>query len=331
MNKQEKFKAVEALGKEMDKANGGTVTFQRQGNQVNRPVPSIPTNLISIDANVLGCGGLPKGRIIEVYGPESAGKTAICLHIAGECQKAGGVVALVDAEHALSPSFANTLGVDMSELIISQPNCGEEALDIVEGLVDSNVDLIIVDSVAALVPRAEIDGDMGDSHMGLAARLMSQCMRKLCGKISKAVTVVIFVNQVREKIGMVFGNPETTTGGRALKFYASIRLEVRRVAASKDGTIKEGENIIGHRINIKAQKNKVAMPYRETIVDLLYSQGFDKAEDVIKHALKLGILTGSAWYVMVGDDKKYRREDIPLQKVMDKIKEFYGKKQEESK
>jgi len=331
MNKQEKFKAVEALGKEMDKANGGTVTFQRQGNQVNRPVPSIPTNLISIDANVLGCGGLPKGRIIEVYGPESAGKTAICLHIAGECQKAGGVVALVDAEHALSPSFANTLGVDMSELIISQPNCGEEALDIVEGLVDSNVDLIIVDSVAALVPRAEIDGDMGDSHMGLAARLMSQCMRKLCGKISKAGTVVIFVNQVREKIGMVFGNPETTTGGRALKFYASIRLEVRRVAASKDGTIKEGENIIGHRINIKAQKNKVAMPYRETIVDLLYSQGFDKAEDVIKHALKLGILTGSAWYVMVGDDKKYRREDIPLQKVMDKIKEFYGKKQEESK
>jgi len=167
--------------------------------------------------------------------------------------------------------------------------------------------------------------------MGLAARLMSQCMRKLCGKISKAGTVVIFVNQVREKIGMVFGNPETTTGGRALKFYASIRLEVRRVAASKDGTIKEGENIIGHRINIKAQKNKVAMPYRETIVDLLYSQGFDKAEDVIKHALKLGILTGSAWYVMVGDDKKYRREDIPLQKVMDKIKEFYGKKQEESK
>jgi len=331
MNKQEKFKAVEALGKEMDKANGGMVTFQRQGNQVNRPVPSIPTNLISIDANVLGCGGLPKGRIIEVYGPESAGKTAICLHIAGECQKAGGVVALVDAEHALSPSFANTLGVDMSELIISQPNCGEEALDIVEGLVDSNVDLIIVDSVAALVPRAEIDGDMGDSHMGLAARLMSQCMRKLCGKISKAGTVVIFVNQVREKIGMVFGNPETTTGGRALKFYASIRLEVRRVAASKDGTIKEGENIIGHRINIKAQKNKVAMPYRETIVDLLYSQGFDKAEDVIKHALKLGILTGSAWYVMVGDDKKYRREDIPLQKVMDKIKEFYGKKQEESK
>ena len=331
MNKQEKFKAVEALGKEMDKANGGTVTFQRQGNQVNRPVPSIPTNLISIDANVLGCGGLPKGRIIEVYGPESAGKTAICLHIAGECQKAGGVVALVDAEHALSPSFANILGVDMSELIISQPNCGEEALDIVEGLVDSNVDLIIVDSVAALVPRAEIDGDMGDSHMGLAARLMSQCMRKLCGKISKAGTVVIFVNQVREKIGMVFGNPETTTGGRALKFYASIRLEVRRVAASKDGTIKEGENIIGHRINIKAQKNKVAMPYRETIVDLLYSQGFDKAEDVIKHALKLGILTGSAWYVMVGDDKKYRREDIPLQKVMDKIKEFYGKKQEESK
>jgi recombination protein RecA len=312
MTKQEKFKAVEALGKAMDKANEGTVTFQRQGNQVNRPVPSIPTNLISIDANVLGCGGLPKGRIIEVYGPESAGKTAICLHIAGECQKAGGVVALVDAEHALSPSFANTLGVDMNDLIISQPNCGEEALDIVEGLVDSGVDLIIVDSVAALVPRAEIDGDMGDSHMGLAARLMSQCMRKLCGKVSKAGTVVVFVNQVREKIGMVFGNPETTTGGRALKFYASIRLEVRRVAASKDGTIKEGENIIGHRINIKAQKNKVAMPYRETAVDLLYSQGFDKNEDLINYALKIGVLTGSAWYVILNQDKKYRREDLPM-------------------
>ena len=320
MNKQEKFKAVEALGKEMDKENEGTVTFQRQGNQVNRPVPSIPTNLISLDANVLGCGGIPRGRIIEVYGPESAGKTAICLHIAGECQRAGGVVALVDAEHALSPSFANTLGVDMNELIISQPNCGEEALNIVEGLVDSGVDLIIVDSVAALVPRAEIDGEMGDSHMGLMARLMSQCMRKLCGKVSKAGTVVILINQVREKIGMVFGNPETTTGGRALKFYASIRLEVRRVAASKDGTIKEGDEIVGHRMHIKATKNKVDFPFRETSVSLLYGSGFDKTEDLINHALKIKVLTGSAWYVILGSDKKYRREDLPIAEVRAAVK-----------
>jgi len=257
---------------------------------------------------VLGCGGFPRGRIIEVYGPESAGKTALCLHVAGECQKAGGVVALVDAEHALSPTFADTLGVDMSELIISQPSCGEEALEIVEGLVDAGVDLIIVDSVAALTPRAEIDGDMGDSHMGLMARLLSQAMRKLCGKTSKAGTVIVFVNQVRDKIGMVFGNPETTTGGRALKFYASVRLEVRRVAGSKGGVLKDGETIVGHRVNVSAKKNKVAMPFRESIIDLLYESGFDKVDDAIRYAEKLGVITGSAWLVFKGE--KYRREDL---------------------
>lgn len=275
---------------------------------MNQQIPSLPTNLISLDKEVLGCGGFPKGRIIEVYGPESAGKTAICLHLAGECQRAGGVVALVDAEHALSPTFANTLGVDMDELIISQPDFGEEALEIVEGLVDAGVDLIIVDSVAALVPRAEIEGDMGDSHMGLAARLLSQAMRKLCGKVSKANTVVIFVNQVRDKIGIVFGNPEVTTGGRALKFYSSIRLEVRRVAGSKGGVLKDGETIIGHRMNVKAVKNKVAMPFREGIVDLLYGSGFDKIDSAIRYAEKLGVITGSAWLVFKGE--KYRREDL---------------------
>jgi len=284
------------------------MTFQRQGNRVNQPVPSIPSSLISLDREVLGCGGFPRGRIIEVYGPESAGKTALCLHVAGECQKAGGVVALVDAEHALSPSFAATLGVDMNELIISQPSCGEEALEIVEGLVDAGVDLIIVDSVAALTPRAEIDGDMGDSHMGLMARLLSQAMRKLCGKISKAGTVVVFVNQVRDKIGIVFGNPETTTGGRALKFYASIRLEVRRVAGSKGGVLKDGDTIVGHRMNVAAKKNKVAMPFRESIVDLLYLSGFDKVDSAIRYAEKLGLITGSAWLVFKGE--KYRREDL---------------------
>lgn len=292
----------------MDKTNEGTTTFQRQGDRVNKPVPSIPSNLLPIDADVLGCGGLPRGRIIEVYGPESAGKTAICLHIAGECQRAGGVVALVDAEHALSPTFASTLGVNMEELIISQPSCGEEALEIVEGLVDAGVDLIIVDSVAALTPRAEIDGDMGDSHMGLMARLLSQAMRKLCGKISKAGSVVVFVNQVRDKIGMVFGNPETTTGGRALKFYASVRLEVRRVAGSKGGVLKDGEDVIGHRVNISAKKNKVAMPFRECQIDLLYSTGFDKVDAAICYAEKLGIITGTAWLTFKGE--KYRREDL---------------------
>ena len=312
MNKQEKFKAVTALGKVLDK-QFETTTFQRQGDRVNRPVPSIPTNLPTFDNSIAGCGGFPRGRIIEVYGPESAGKTAICLHTIGQCQKAGGVAALVDAEHALSPTFASeTLGVDMDELIISQPSCGEEGLETVEGLVDAGVDLIVVDSVTALVPRAEIDGEMGDSHMGLQARLMSQCMRKLCGKVSKAGACVVFINQIREKVGLVFGSPEVTTGGRALKFYASLRIEVRRVAGSKGGVLKEGEEIVGHRMNIKAVKNKVAMPFKDGIVDLYYATGFDLNEDLVQYALKIKVLTGSAWFSIVGSEEKYRRNDIPL-------------------
>ena len=315
--KAEKFKAVEQLGKAMDKANEGMVTFQRQGKLVNKPVPSIPTGLPSVDNYIFGCGGFPRGRIIEVYGPESAGKTAICLHTVGQCQKAGGVCALVDAEHALSPTFANTLGVNMEELIISQPNCGEEGLEDVEGLVDCGVDLIVVDSVTALVPRAEIDGDMGDSHMGLQARLMSQAMRKLCGKISKAGVCVVWINQIREKVGLVFGSPEVTTGGRALKFYASLRVEVRRVAGSKGGVLKEGDVAVGHRMNVKAVKNKVAFPFREGIVDLYYATGFDKDEDLIQYALKIGVVVGSAWLSIVdgGPQEKFRKEDLPLDKV----------------
>jgi len=290
---------------------------------VNKPVPSIATNLPTFDRYIAGCGGFPRGRIIEVYGPESAGKTAFCLHTVGQCQKASGVAALVDAEHALSPTFADTLGVDMEELIISQPDCGEQALEIVEGLVDAGVDLIVVDSVSALVPRAEIDGDMGDSHMGLAARLMSQAMRKLCGKISKAGAVVIFINQVRDKIGMVFGNPETTTGGRALKFYSSLRIEVRRVAGSKGGVLKDGDDIVGHRMNIKAVKDKVAMPFHEGIVDLYYATGFDLNEDLVQYALKIKVLTGSAWLCIVGSDEKYRREDLPLEKVRAAVVKYH--------
>jgi recombination protein RecA len=322
MSKAETFKKVEALGKAMDK-DKTTKTFQRQGKLVNRPVPSIPTNLQTFDNYIAGCGGFPKGRIIEVYGPESAGKTAFCLHTVGQCQKAGGVAALVDAEHALSPTFANTLGVDMNELLLSQPDCGEEGLEIVEGLVDAGVDLIIVDSVTALVPRAEIDGEMGDSHMGLQARLMSQAMRKLCGKVSKAGAVVIFINQIREKVGLVFGSPEVTTGGRALKFYSSLRVEVRRVAGSKGGVLKDGDTIVGHRMNVKAVKNKVAMPFREGVVDLYYATGFDLNEDLVQYALKIKVLTGSAWLCILGSDEKYRRDDLPLDKVRAAVQHYH--------
>jgi recombination protein RecA len=269
----------------------------------------------SVDRVVLGCGGVPRGRVVEVYGPESAGKTAWCLHVIGQCQKAGGVAAFVDAEHALSPTFANILGVDMDELIVSQPDCGEDALDIVEALVQSHgVDLIVVDSVTALVPRAELDGDMGDSHMGLQARLMSQAMRKLCAICAVNGITVIFINQIREKVGLVFGSPEVTTGGRALKFYASVRLEIRRVAGSKGGTLLDEDKLVyGHKVNIKAVKNKVAAPFRETIVELHYANGFQANEDLIDHALKIGVLTGTAKFVIKdGSGWKFTREELLL-------------------
>jgi recombination protein RecA len=305
-SKKQKFKAVEQLDKSLTKQfkNEGK-TFQRMGKNVGRIIPHIPTNLPSVDREVLGCGGIPRGRVIEIFGPESSGKTAFCLHIIAECQKAGGVCAFIDAEHALSPTFANTLGVNMDELIISQPDCGEEALEIVIGLVEAKaVDFIVVDSVTALVPRAELDGDMGDSHMGLQARLMSQCMRKLVGIAAKNGVSVAFINQIREKVGLVFGSPEVTTGGRALKFYASVRLEVRRVAGSKGGTLKEGDLVYGHKINIKAVKNKVAMPFRECQIDLFYESGFQCDEDLFQHALKIGVLTGTAKFAIVNVDGK---------------------------
>jgi recombination protein RecA len=310
VNKKEKFAAVKALGKTLDK-QFETTTFQYQGNQVNKPIPVIPTNLPSLDRGVIGCGGFPRGRIIEVYGPESAGKTALCLHVIGQCQKAGGVCAFVDAEHSLSPTFASTLGVEMNELIISQPDFGEQALEIVEGLIDSKgVDLIVIDSVTALVPKAELEGDMGDSHMGLHARLMSQACRKLCAKAAVAGVCVVFINQIREKVGLVFGSPEVTTGGRALKFYASLRLEVRRVAGSKGGTLKDGDTIYGHRANVKAVKNKVAMPFRESIIDLHYATGFQSLDDLFEHAKKIGVLTGTAKFVIKGFENKLPREVI---------------------
>jgi len=236
------------------------------------------------------------------------------------------VAAFVDAEHALSPTFANVLGVNMDELIISQPDCGEEALDIVEGLVESRgVDLIVVDSVTALVPRAELDGDMGDSHMGLQARLMSQAMRKLCGICAANGITVIFINQIRERVGLVFGSPEVTTGGRALKFYASVRLEIRRVAGSKGGTLLGDDKLpYGHKVNIKAVKNKVAMPFRETIVELHYATGFQTTDDLIDHALKIGVLTGTAKFVINGTGSKYNREELPLDTVAAAVDKHYA-------
>ena len=327
--KEQKMTLVEAAGVLLDKQFGGT-TFQRQGNLVNKPVPNIPTNLPSLDLEVFGCGGAPRGRIIEIFGQEAAGKTAVALHIIGECQKAGGVAALVDAEHGLSPTFANTLGVNMDELVISQPDYGEQALEITEELVAHRaVDIVVVDSVAALVPKAELEGEMGDSHMGLQARLMSQALRKLTGLADTNNVTIFFINQIREKIGMVFGNPEVTTGGRALKFWASVRLEIRRLAASAGGTLKDEKGVVtGHKVHIKAVKNKVAMPFRETDIDLDYRLGFDKAEDTINLALKLGVLTGQAWLVL--NDKmgsRFRRADLlrdDLQiLLLDRIKMWY--------
>lgn len=326
VSKKAKLKAVELLGKSLDKTFETKGTFQMQGKKVGEPIPSIPTHLPTVDRGVLGAGGLPQGRIVEVYGVESSGKTAFASHVIGCCQKAGGLAAFIDAEHALDPTFASKLGVNMDELVVSQPDCGEQALDIVEALVDSGiVDLIVVDSVSALVPRAELEGDMGDSHMGLQARLMSQAMRKLVGKVSKKKCTVIFINQTREKIGLVFGDPTTTSGGKALKFAASVRLEFRRVAKGKGGEIIENEVIVGHKINIKSVKNKVGPPFKETQVTLFYETGFDTQDDIINHALKIGVLTGTAWIQFDGKGDKYRREDLldKIDEIVDNIEKYY--------
>jgi recombination protein RecA len=295
----------------------------------------VPTGSLSLDI-ALGQGGLPKGRIVEIYGPESSGKTTVALHAVAEVQKAGGIAGFIDAEHALDPVYAKNIGVDIDNLYISQPDNGEQALEITETMVRSGaIDIVIVDSVAALVPKAEIDGDMGDAHVGLQARLMSQALRKLTAVISKSNCIVIFINQLREKVGVMFGNPETTTGGRALKFYASVRLDVRRIEALK----QQGE-VVGNRTRIKVVKNKIAPPFKEAEFDIMFGQGISREGDILDLAADIDVVNKSgAWYAYQGDKIGQGRENAKIflkehpeicQEIEAKVREHYFAKEEET-
>jgi len=301
----ERGKAIDLAFAQIEKQFGKGSIMRLGSKEAIVPIAVISTGAISFDA-ALGVGGVPRGRVVEIFGPESSGKTTIALQVIAEAQKAGGMAAFVDAEHALDPGYAKKLGVDVDNLLVSQPDYGEQALEITEALVRSNaIDVLVVDSVAALVPKAELDGEMGDSHMGLQARLMSQALRKLTGTVAKSRTCLIFINQIREKIGVMFGNPETTTGGRALKFYSSVRIDIRRIAA-----IKEGDVVTGSRTRVKIVKNKVAAPFRESEFDILYGEGISREGDLLDLAVAQNILEKSgSWFSYKGERIGQGREN----------------------
>lgn len=329
MEREEKLKALDAAIGQIERQFGKGAVMKLGDPSVQMNVETIPTGSLSLDI-ALGLGGIPKGRIVEIYGPESSGKTTVTLHMVAEVQKRGGIAGFIDAEHALDPVYARNIGVDVDNLYISQPDNGEQALEITETMVRSGaIDIVIVDSVAALVPKAEIDGDMGDSHVGLQARLMSQALRKLTGVISKSNCTVVFINQLREKVGVMFGNPETTTGGRALKFYSSVRLDVRRIES-----LKQGGEVIGNRTRVKVVKNKIAPPFKEAEFDIMFGEGISGVGDILDLAAENGIMNKSgAWYAYGGNKigqgrenaKQYLRDNPAIcDEVERKVRELFN-------
>ncbi len=329
MTDENKKKALEAAIAKLEKDFGKGAVMKLGDPAAQVQVETVPTGSLSLDL-ALGMGGVPKGRIVEIYGPESSGKTTVALHMIAEVQKRGGIAGFIDAEHALDPVYAKNIGVDIDELYISQPDSGDQALEITETMVRSGaIDIIVVDSVAALVPKQEIEGDMGDSHVGLQARLMSQALRKLTPVISKSNCVVIFINQLREKVGVMFGNPETTTGGRALKFYASVRMDVRRIE-----TLKQGGEMVGNRVRVKIVKNKIAPPFKEAEFDIMFGKGISKEGDILDLAANVNVVSKSgAWYAYNGEKIGQGRENAKtyltehpeiMAEIAEKVREHYG-------